>query len=119
MKKALQGIPCKNEDIMPPSSEDAPKPNLQVAARVEELLREQLEERGVNPRRLTPEDIVANMTCHIAPDNSMTYLWKNEPILHITPEKHEQNGESSVLWRMFTRDDMPFSGSSEVSHEHS
>ena len=47
------------------------------------------------------------MTCHIAPDNSMTYLWKNEPILHVTPEKREQDGETSVLWRMFTKDDIP------------
>ncbi len=108
----------QNEDTMPPSSEDAPRPNLQVAARVEELLREQLEEMGVNPRKLAPEEIAANMTCHIAPDNSMTYLWKNEPILHIMPEKREHDGESSVLWRMFTRDDMP-SDTSEVSHEHS
>ena len=108
----------QNEDTMPPSSEDAPRPNLQVAARVEELLREQLEEMGVNPRKLAPEEIAANMTCHIAPDNGMTYLWKNEPILHIMPEKREHDGESSVLWRMFTRDDMP-SDTSEVSHEHS
>ena len=87
--------------------EDAPRPNLQVAARVEELLREQLEEMGVNPRKLPPEEIAANMTCHIAPDNSMTYLWKDEPILYVTPERREHDGESSVLWRMFTKDDMP------------
>jgi hypothetical protein len=85
----------------------APRPNLQVAARVEELLREQLEELGVNPRTLAPEDIAANMHCHLAPDGSMTYLWKNEPILHVTPEKLvDENGAESVLWRMFTKDDM-------------
>ena len=56
-----------------------------------------------------PEEIAANMTCHIAPDNSMTYLKKNEPILHVTPEKREHDGETSVLWRMFTKDDMPSS----------
>ena len=94
---------------MPSQCEDAPKPNLQVAARVEELLREQLEERGINPRTLPPEDIAANMKCYIAPDNSMTYLWKNEPSLYVTPEKREQDGETSVLWRMFTKDDMPSS----------
>lgn len=92
---------------MPSQSEDAPKPNLQVAARVEELLREQLEERGINPRTLPPEDIAANMKCYIAPDNSMTYHWKDEPILYVTPERREKDGERSVYWHMFTRDDMP------------
>ena len=87
--------------------DNAPRPNLQVAARVEELLREQLEEIGVNPRSLTPEEIASYMHCHIAPDNSMTYLWKGEPILYVTPETKTRDGEESVLWRMFTRDDMP------------
>ena len=87
--------------------EQAPKPNLQVAARVEELLREQLEELGVNPRKLAPEEIAANMHCHLAPDGSMTYLWKGEPMLYITPEKLvDEDGTSSVLWRMFTKDDI-------------
>lgn len=88
-------------------SESVPRPNLQVAARVEELLREQLEERGINPRALAPEDIAAHMHCHLAPDGSMTYLWKGDPILYVTPEKKLRNGETSVLWRMFTRDDEP------------
>ena len=69
-----------------PQNAPAPRPNLQVAARVEELLREQLEELGVNPRTLAPEDIAANMHCHLAPNGSMTYLWKNEPMLYVTPE---------------------------------
>ncbi len=107
--KGPRGHIIQSEDTMPASSEDAPRPNLQVAARVEELLREQLEEMGINPRRLQPEEIAANMTCRIAPDNSMTYMWKNEPILYVTPEKREQDGETSVLWRMFTKDDMPSS----------
>ena len=85
----------------------APRPNLQVAARVEELLREQLEELGVNPRSLTPEEIASYMHCYIAPDNSMTYLWKGEPILYVTPEIKMRDGEESVLWRMFTKDDIP------------
>ncbi|MGN1037863.1 MAG: hypothetical protein ACI4P0_00535 [Mailhella sp.] len=92
---------------MPLCKEDPPKPNLQVAARVEELLKEQLEEKGVNPRSLRPEEIAARMTCHIAPDNSMTYAWDGDPILYVTPEKREHDGEPSVLWRMFTKDDMP------------
>ena len=92
---------------MPTPNEQAPRPNLQVAARVEELLREQLEELGVNPRKLAPEDIAANMHCHLAPDGSMTYLWKGEPMLHVMPEKLvDENGEASVLWRMFTKDDI-------------
>ena len=89
------------------SNEQAPRPNLQVAARVEELLREQLEELGVNPRKLSPEDIAAHMHCHLAPNGSMTYLWKGKPMLHVTPEKLvDENGMESVLWRMFTKDDI-------------
>ena len=89
-----------------PQTNDIPRPNFQVAARVEELLREQLEELGVNPRKLAPEDIAANMHCHLAPNGSMTYLWKGEPLLHVTPEKLvDENGAESVLWRMFTKDD--------------
>ena len=92
---------------MPNSQEQAPRPNLKVAARVEELLREQLEELGVNPRTLAPEEIAANMHCHLAPNGSMTYLWKGEPMLYVTPEKLvDEKGEESVLWRMFTKDDM-------------
>jgi hypothetical protein len=92
---------------MPNPHEQAPRPNLQVAARVEELLREQLEELGVNPRKLAPEEIAANMHCHLAPNGSMTYIWKGEPMLHVTPEKLvDENGEESVLWRMFTKDDL-------------
>lgn len=34
-----------------------PRPTPEVGHRVEELLREQLEERGVNPRALLPEEI--------------------------------------------------------------
>lgn len=90
-----------------PQNAPAPRPNLQVAARVEELLREQLEELGVNPRTLAPEDIAANMHCHLAPNGSMTYLWKNEPMLYVTPETLvDENGAESVLWRMFTKDDI-------------
>ena len=92
---------------MPNSQEQAPRPNFKVAARVEELLREQLEELGVNPRKLAPEEIAANMHCHLAPNGSMTYIWKGEPMLHITPEKLvDEKGEESVLWRMFTKDDL-------------
>ncbi|MBQ2516378.1 MAG: hypothetical protein II543_03865 [Desulfovibrio sp.] len=82
-----------------------PKPDARVAARVEELLREQLAERGVALRELTPADIATGMDCAIAPDNSMTYYWQNEPIHQVVPERLRADGEDIVRWRMFTRDD--------------
>ena len=85
--------------------ESPPKPDARVAARVEELLREQLAERGVALGELTPADIATGMDCAIAPDNSMTYYWQNEPILHVVPERIRADGEDIVRWRMFTRDD--------------
>ena len=85
--------------------ESPPKPDARVAARVEELLREQLAERGVALSELTPADIATGMDCAIAPDNSMTYYWQNEPILHVVPERIRADGEDIVRWRMFTRDD--------------
>ena len=80
-----------------------PRPTPEVGRRVEELLGEQLEERGVKPRALRPEEISRDMKCYIAPDNSMTYFWRGEAILHVMPEVRPD----SVLWRMFTGDDMP------------
>lgn len=80
-----------------------PRPTPEVGRRVEELLREQLQERGVNLRALQPEEISRDMECRIAPDNSMTYFWRGEALLHVTPEIRAD----SVLWRMFTKDDMP------------
>ena len=77
------------------------KPNAQVAQRIEELLREQLEELGVNIKRLTPDEISANMKCHIGPDNSLSYFWKIRAILDVVPETTE-NGTN---WRMFTKED--------------
>ncbi len=50
-----------------------------VAARVEELLREQLEELGENPGAIGAH-----------------------PILRVSSEQHD---DGSVTWRMFTRDD--------------
>ncbi len=84
----------------------APRPDKRVAARIEELLREQLAERGVAVRDLSPADIATGMTCALAPDGSMTYYWENDPILHVRPEQRKRDGEESVLWRMFTRDDL-------------
>ena len=88
------------------SARPAPRPTPEVARRVEELLREQLFEAGVNPAALSPQDIAEGMLCRVAPDNSLTYIWRGEPLLYVTPEiKTGPEGES-VLWRMFTRDDM-------------
>lgn len=93
-------------------NQEIPKPNRHVAARVEELLREQLRELGVNPSKLRPEQIAKDMLCALSPDGSMTYAWQGTPILHVTPERKEHDGESSVLWRMFTKDDLPTSSKS-------
>lgn len=80
---------------------NAPQPNTQVAARIEELLREQLEEMGVNLKALTPEEISAHMKCHIGPDNSLSYFWKNIAILDVIPEETPDG----INWRMFTKED--------------
>lgn len=77
------------------------KPNTQVAMRIEELLREQLEELGVNIKNLTPDEISKNMKCHIGPDNSLSYFWKNRAILDVIPEQTE----GGTNWRMFTKED--------------
>lgn len=80
---------------------NAPQPNVQVAARIEELLREQLEEMGVNIKKLTAEEISAHMKCHIGPDNSLSYFWKNHAILDVIPEQTADG----TNWRMFTKED--------------
>ena len=77
------------------------KPNAQVAARMEELLRAQLEERGVTIKNLTPDEISQNMKCHIGPDNSLSYFWKNIAILDVIPEETPDG----INWRMFTKED--------------
>ena len=73
-----------------------------VAARVEELLREQLEELGENPGAIDAHDIAAHMRCEIWSDDTMIYIWKETPILRVSSEQHD---DGSVTWRMFTRDD--------------
>lgn len=77
------------------------KPTPEVAQRIEEILREQLEELGVKISKLSPDEISTNMKCHIGPDNSLSYFWKNVAILDVIPEKTE-NG---IHWRMFTKED--------------
>ncbi len=77
------------------------RPNAEVANRIEELLQEQLYERGIDVKKINPEEIASSMKCHVGPDNSLTYYWNNQAILDVVPEQKED----SVLWRMFTRDD--------------
>ena len=79
--------------------------NQQVAARVEELLREQLAERGVYISKLEPHEITQNMRCDVYPDETMIYSWKEEPVLRVVPERAEDG--TIVNYRMFTGDDMP------------
>ncbi len=76
-------------------------PTPEVAQRIEEILREQLEELGVVIKKLSPDEISANMKCHIGPDNSLSYFWKNVAILDVIPEKTEDG----INWRMFTKED--------------
>lgn len=76
-------------------------PTPEVTQRIEEILREQLEELGVVIKKLSPDEISANMKCHIGPDNSLSYFWKNVAILDVIPEKTEDG----INWRMFTKED--------------
>ena len=81
--------------------ENCPRPDAHVAKRVEELLQEQLYEMGIDVKKLNPDEIAKSMKCHVAPDNSMTYFWKNHALLDIVPETKDD----SIIWRMFTKDD--------------
>ncbi len=73
-----------------------------IATRIEDLLREELQELGINPEALPPHEITAHMRCEVHPDKSMVYMWKEQPILRIVPE---DTGDGHTTWRMFTRDD--------------
>ena len=77
------------------------RPTPEVAARIEELLREELALLGELPGSHKPEEIAANMQCEVQDDFSMTYIWKGLPILHVQPELTEDG----VRWRMFTREE--------------
>ena len=75
-----------------------------VATRVEELLREQLSDLGVDVSKLEPYVIAEHMKCDVFSDDSMIYYWKGEPILRLEPESKD---DGSVNWRMYTKDDLP------------
>lgn len=92
-------MPFTPDSPAPLASNERPSPDA-VSARVEELLREQLEELGESPAELSPEAISAHMRCEVFPDQSMVYAWKDLPILRVVPERSAEG----VVWRMFTRE---------------
>lgn len=75
----------------------------EVATRVEILLREQLEDMGINITTLPPHIISENMRCEIYPDESMVYSWKETQLLRLVPEKDDTG--TLLRWRMYTKDD--------------
>ena len=77
----------------------APKPDVQTMQSIEELLREQLDELGVEVARLSPHEIVQGMHCAVYADGTLAYLWQGKPVLNVEPEVQE---DGSVLWRFFT-----------------
>ena len=64
-----------------------------VAARVEELLREQLLELGEDPASLAPHLIMQNMQCEVYPDESMVYICRprahryGRHVAHVHPRR--------------------------------
>lgn len=73
----------------------------ELAARIEKLLYEQLEELGENPKDLSPHSISQHMQCEVYPDQSMIYTWKDFPVLRVVQEQTP----TGIRWRMFTRDE--------------
>lgn len=76
------------------------KPGADVLKRVEELLREELAERGIAVDRLPPHVISGTMRCGVHPDGALSYVWDNEPILDAVPEVAE---DGAVTWRLLAR----------------
>lgn len=69
--------------------------------RVEELLREQLLELGVNPEELPAHEIARGMHCGVRADGALSYSWKGTPILDVLPEPQD---DGRTQWRLFTRE---------------
>ncbi len=82
-------------------AENIPKPDRYVMQRVEELLREQLEGRGVHIAEIPPHEIRQKMVCAVHPGGALSYSWEGEAILEAIPE-HQPDG--SLRWRFFTDD---------------
>ena len=68
--------------------------------RVEELLREQLDDLGIEIARLSPHEITSNMHCALYADGTLSYSWQGKPVLSVEPE---EQGDGSVRWHFFTR----------------
>lgn len=77
------------------------RPDLALMRRIEELLREQLAERGEDPDHLPPHIIARHMHCGVSGNGALAYAWKGEPILDVNPEPLPGGG---VRWRIFIRD---------------
>lgn len=86
------------EEIM---EENSPKPDRYVMQRVEELLREQLEARGLHIADIPPHEIRRKMVCAVHPGGALSYSWEGEAVLEVIPER--QPG-GKVRWRFFTGD---------------
>lgn len=76
------------------------KPDLEVLQRVEELLRDELAERGIDVSKLQPHEISAAMSCGVHPDGALSYVWNNEPVLDALPE---EQADGTVRWRLLAR----------------
>ncbi|MDL2279431.1 hypothetical protein LJC15_02045 [Desulfovibrio sp. OttesenSCG-928-G11] len=77
------------------------RPDLALMRRIEELLREQLAERGEDPDHLPAELIARHMHCGVSKNGALAYVWKGDPILDVNPEPLPGGG---VRWRIFIRD---------------
>ena len=78
------------------------KPDRATLQRIEELLVEQLEALGENPRAMQPHEISQHMVCGVHESGSLLYTWRGKPLLRVVPEK---TLEGTILWRMFTADE--------------
>ena len=77
-----------------------PKPDMQTMQRVEALLREQLDDLGVDITRLPPHEITEHMHCAVYADGTLSYSWQGKPVLSVEPDAQD---EGSIHWRFYTR----------------
>jgi hypothetical protein len=71
----------------------------QLYQNIEALLREQLEEMGVDVEAMDPEEFRRELRCITWPDGTMEYTYKDMPLLNVVPV--EEDG--GVSWKMFTK----------------
>lgn len=86
---------------MQTSMVERPRPGIDVMRKVEELLRDEMMQLGVDIGKLQPHEIAQGMHCGVHSDGSMSYMWKGAPILDVEPEKQP---DGNIIWRFFTRD---------------